>query len=88
MRTQSTDTNPIIEEKLINLLRQCSVTERLSKVFSLSSFTLNLSKRALARKNPQMNKLELDLLFVKLNYSEDIYNKLRNYYSNILYEEK
>ena len=88
MRTQSTDTNPIIEEKLINLLRQCSVTERLSKVFSLSSFTLNLSKRALARKNPQMNKLELDLLFVKLNYSEDIYNKLRNYYSSILYEEK
>jgi len=73
MKTQSADTNPIVEEKLINILRQTSIPKRLSKLYSLSSLAIQLSKRALARKNPQMSKQELDLLFVKLNYGEKFY---------------
>ena len=81
MKTQSADTDPIIEEKLISILRECSVPERLSRVFNMMSLTRQLSFRALRRKNPTVTKQQLDLLFVKINYGEELYKRLNNYFS-------
>jgi len=81
MRTQSADTNPIVEEKLINIIKESSIQKRLSLFFHLSSLTKKLSYRALVRKNPKMNKQEIDLLFIKLNYGEIMHDKVKKYYS-------
>ncbi len=83
MRTQSSDTKPEAERVLINLIRKSSVQKRLSQLFSLSSLSRQLSERALARKNPEMNKQELALLFIKLNYGEVLYNKVNHYLSKL-----
>ncbi len=88
MRTQLSDTNPFVEEKLINILRESSVSKKLSLAFSLSSLTKQLSYRALVRKNPDASEQEIDLLFVKLNYGEAISNKLKHYYSKLYNAEK
>lgn len=79
MRTQSSDTNPLFEKKLIELLWQQSISERLSRTKSLTTFTLNLSRRAIARANPKKNKLELDLLFVEYHYGTELANKVKNF---------
>lgn len=88
MRLQSSDTNPKIEEKLIELIKSKSVSERLQQMINLSSFAINLSKRAIKRANPTLCKLELDLLFVKYNYGEVLFNKLNKYLKQKQDEEK
>ncbi len=47
----------------------------------MSSLTMRLSKRALARANPDKNKKELDLLFVKYHYGDDLYQRVNQYLS-------
>ncbi|OGU33430.1 MAG: hypothetical protein A2057_16745 [Ignavibacteria bacterium GWA2_35_9] len=81
MKIQSADTNPIIEEKLINTLRESSVATRLSKVFKLNALAKQLSLRAISRKNPGLSDQELNMLFIKLNYGEKLHNKVTQYYS-------
>ncbi len=88
MTKQLSDTNPKVEKYLIDLIRKSSIQQRLSKLESLSSLTLQLSKRALARANPNMSKRELDLLFVKYYYGEDLYNKVNQFFQKMKYEEK
>ncbi len=88
MKNILSDTDPKIEKVLINLIRQKSVPQKLSVMASLCSLTINLSKRAIARNNPGKSKMELDLLFVKYNYGDDLYNNVRNYVSKIGYGEK
>jgi hypothetical protein len=88
MPTQTSDTNPKTEEILISLIRGKSISERLAQLASLTSLTINLSKRAIERANPKMNKRELDLLFIKYHYGEDFYNKVNEYLLNSAYEEK
>jgi len=49
------------------------------KSFSLSSTVINLSKRAINRANPNKDKTELDLIFVKLHYGNELADKLKLY---------
>lgn len=79
MKTQSSDTNPKVEKKLIELIRQQSISQRLSRTKSLTTFTLNLSRRAIARANPLKSKLELDLLFVQHHYGSELADKVKIY---------
>ncbi len=88
MPTRTSDTNPKTEEILISLIRGKSISERLAQLASLTSLTINLSKRAIERANPKMNKRELDLLFIKYHYGEDFCNKVNEYLLNSAYEEK
>ncbi|MFO7448286.1 MAG: hypothetical protein R6W90_18145 [Ignavibacteriaceae bacterium] len=46
---------------------------------SLSSMTIQLAKRAIKRANPQISKDEVDLLFIKYHYGEDLYKKVKLY---------
>ncbi|MCH7770235.1 MAG: hypothetical protein IIA49_04355, partial [Bacteroidetes bacterium] len=87
MRLQSSDTNPEAEKVLINLIRSKSIPERLSRLVSLSSLTIRLSKRGIARANPGKSKHELDLLFVKLHYGETLFKKLKQFLLKSSYAE-
>jgi|WetSurMetagenome_2_1015567.scaffolds.fasta_scaffold1681315_1 hypothetical protein len=79
MRPSLSDTNPKIEDIQINLMRKMNIRQKFSLIKSLSSLTISLSKRAIARRKPKLSKLEQDLLFVKYNYGEDLYKKVRGY---------
>ncbi|MEW6702762.1 MAG: hypothetical protein AB1298_08580 [Bacteroidota bacterium] len=79
MVTQSSDTNPEVERFQISLLRKASIAERLALMQSLTSTTIQLSKRAIARANPALSKKELDLLFVKYHYGDKLALQLRDY---------
>ena len=84
----SSDTNPEAEKVLISLIRSKSIPERLSRLESLSSLTIRLSKRGIARANPDKSKKEIDLLFVRLHYGETLFNKLKQFLSDFSYAEK
>ena len=88
MSVQSSDTNPEAEKVLINLIRSKSIPERLSRLGSLSSLTIRLSKRGITRANPDKSKKEIDLLFVKLHYGETLFINLKQFLSDFSYAEK
>ena len=83
MRTLLSDTNPKVEKALINLIRQKSIPERLTQMENLTSLVMQLSKRAIARNNRGKDKRELDLIFVKLHYGEELSNKVRQHLKKI-----
>jgi hypothetical protein len=84
MITQSTDTNPEAEKVLISLLRKLSVKEKLKRTLEFSSSIINLSKRAIARANPELSEAERNLLFVEYHYGLELANKLRKYLNQSL----
>jgi hypothetical protein len=79
MITQSTDTNPEVERVLVSLLRKLSLREKLDRTLSFSSSIINLSKRTIARANPELNEDERNLLFVEYHYGVELANKLRSF---------
>lgn len=79
MITQSTDTNPEVERVLISLLRNLTMEEKLNRTLNFSSSIINLSKRAIARANPELSEDERNLLFVKYHYGVELSNKLRSF---------
>ena len=78
MRTQSFDTDEATENIQISLLRKASVAQKITNVFSLSQFIIQLSYRAIARANPVMSKDELNLLFVSYCYGTKLAEHLKN----------
>ena len=79
MITQSLDTHPKIEELQISLIRSSSIAKRISIVCSLSESTIQLSRRAIMRANPHVDKKELDLKFISYHYGEKLAGLLREY---------
>lgn len=85
MRLQSenmNDTNPKVESILIEMISKLTVSQRLAKTLSFSSAVLNLSKRAIYRANPGKSKSELDLIFVRLHYGNELADKLKLFLQN------
>jgi hypothetical protein len=79
MITQSIDTHPETEKVLISLYRKASPAMKLSQVRSLSQTMIQLSKRALARANKNLDEQEVNLLFVSHHYGKDLADRLRKY---------
>lgn len=79
MSTQSIDTNPEAERILISLIRTLSMEEKLNRTLNFSSSIIKLSKRAIARANPDLSENERDLLFVEYHYGVELANKLRSF---------
>jgi hypothetical protein len=79
MTTQSIDTNPEVERVLISLIRKLSTEEKLNQTLQFSSSIINLSKRAIARANPDLSEDEKKLLFVEYHYGAELANKLRSF---------
>ena len=79
MKTQSIDTHPKAEEVQIHLIRQASVAQRIARMRSLTSSLMRLSKRAIRRANPGASQDELDVLFVKYHYGEELAFRFQAY---------
>ena len=72
----SSDTHPLAGETQTELLRQASPAQRLAVARSLSRTVIGLSRRAMARANPSLSPVELDLLFVEIHYGREIARSL------------
>jgi hypothetical protein len=79
MTTQSPDTTPEAEKKQIDLIREASVSRRISTVRSLSQTVIYLSRRAIQRARPSLTEREIDIAFVANHYGEDLAERLRLY---------
>lgn len=86
MKTQSPDTERSAERVLIDLLRKKSVSEKFNQVRSLSRVLMRLSRRAITRARKTQNETEADLLFVELNYGQELAERLEQYLRTIHHE--
>jgi len=76
------DTSPDAERVQIELLRKLTVAERFAKVRALTARTVGLSKRAIARANPDLGPEDLKLKFIELHYGKELAQRVREYLSN------
>ncbi|MHC4176827.1 MAG: hypothetical protein ACYSWU_04940 [Planctomycetota bacterium] len=73
------DTSPEAEKVQIELLRKLTVAERFAKVRALTARTVRLSKRAIARANPDLSPEDLKVRFIELHYGKDLAQRVRAY---------
>ena len=74
-----TDTAAEMDFILIENARKMTVSERLTQMRRLSSLTAQMSKRAIARANPQFTNAEVDVMFVELHYGRELATHYREY---------
>ncbi len=79
MKTQSIDTHPQIEQIQISLLQKQSIAKKFARVCSLSQTTIQLSKRAIARANPNLDDKQINLLFITYQYGKDLAARVAEY---------
>jgi len=79
--TQS-DTHPKAESVQIELIRRASVAERFARVRSLSRTMAQLSWRAISRANPGLSDAEINILFARYHYGDDLADRLEAYLRN------
>jgi len=79
MKTQSIDTHPESERVLISLIRKKSISKKLSQILSLSQTTIQLSKRAIARANENLDIDQIKLLFINYHYGKDLAEQVKKY---------
>ena len=72
MRTQSPDTSPEAERVQIELLRNMTIAQRMSRVRSLTRTTIQLSRRAIHRAYPDLDEDGVSIVFVELHYGHDL----------------
>lgn len=76
MKTQSADTSPEAERVQIALLRQASVARRIRLLRSLTSTTLQLSRRAMQRARPALEPANVAIAWAKLQYGHEVIEQL------------
>ena len=86
MKTQSVDTHPAAEAVQIDLLRKAAVARRFALTASLTQTTIELSRRALRLRYPNANEEEIALMFVSLNYGDDLARRLKEHLSRANHE--
>ncbi len=79
MKTQSIDTHPKIEQIQISLVKKQSIAEKFAQVCSLSQTTIQLSKRAIARANQNLDDKQINLLFITYQYGKDLAVRVDEY---------
>lgn len=73
------DTDPRVEQIHIEMLRKAGGAKRASLAISLSETLISLSRRAIARANPDLSEEEQDLLFIAINYGEEMARRVAVY---------
>ena len=81
MRTQSQDTDIKTEARLISLIRKAKTSTKFAQVRSLSETTLKLSRRAILRKNPDLNEQQIEVLYISYQYGQDLANRFQTFLS-------
>ena len=78
-KTQSMDTHHQIEQIQISLLKNQSIAKKIAQVCSLTQTTIQLSKRAIARANQNLDDKQINLLFITYQYGEDLAARVDEY---------
>jgi len=73
------DTHPQIEHLQISLLKNQSIAKKFAHVCSLSQTTFQLSKRAIARANQNLDDKQINLLFITYQYGKDLAVRVDEY---------
>ena len=73
------DTHPDFQQFQIELARQSSPAEKIAQVRRMTDFVVRLSRRAIARANPNLSREEVDLRWVEINYGPKLAAELRDY---------
>jgi hypothetical protein len=73
------DTHPDAEKVQIDLLRKASGAQKIKQMRSLTSLVVGLSRRGIARANPNLDRHEADMLWVEQNYGKELATHLRTY---------
>jgi hypothetical protein len=73
------DTHPDAEKVQIELIRKKTVSERFALVRSITAFTIDLSRRAIAKANPNLSPQELQIKNIELFYGKDLAQRVREY---------
>ena len=73
------DTHPEAEKVQIELTRAMTAAQKMTLMRSLTATAIRLSRRAIARANPEFSPREVDLKWVELNYGKQLALELREY---------
>ena len=73
------DTATEAEQAQIEVIRKMTVAERVAQSRSLTALVIGLSRRAIARANPQLSPQELDVKFVELHYGKELARRFAEY---------
>jgi hypothetical protein len=73
------DTHTDAERVQIDLLRRLSPAQKVSQLRSLSALVIGLSRRAIARANPDLDPRGVDLLWVEHTYGKELAVRLREH---------
>ena len=79
MNSQLDDNPPEEEKALVEWLRKKTPAQRLELAMSLTQANLERIREDIRLANPNAGKEELDLIFVEVNYSKELADRVRNY---------
>jgi hypothetical protein len=72
------DTHPDILRRQIEQARKLTRAEKITQVFEMTDFVMRLSRRAIARANPELSPQEVNLRWVEINYGPKLAAELRD----------
>lgn len=73
------DTSPAAEAVQLDLLRRAGTARRLALTFNLSSSAIRSSRRAIARRHPELDERDVLLRWAELHYGEALAGRVRAY---------
>jgi hypothetical protein len=77
--TAARDTSTDVSRAQLQLLRQKSPADRAALAVQLSNDVIQASKRAIARRHPELTAREVGHLFVELHYGKALADAVRQY---------
>jgi hypothetical protein len=77
-----TDTPPDVQRAQIELARRSTTAEKIAQVRRMTDSVVRLSRRAIARANPEFSAEEVDLRWVEIRYGPELGTELRKYLKN------
>jgi hypothetical protein len=79
MNTQSIDTHKKSEHLLISLLREKTAAKKFALIRSLSQSTIQLSKKAIARANKNMDDDQVNVILIDLHYGRELAQRFQRF---------
>jgi hypothetical protein len=67
------------DQKQIELMRAAGPQRRAAMALRLSDETIALARRAIARVHPDLDKIQLDIEFVRIQYGAELAAKLQSW---------
>jgi hypothetical protein len=73
------DTPPQVEAVHLDLLRRAGTARRIKLTLSLSRSAIRSSRRAVARRHPELDAQGVLLRWAELHYGKELTNRVRHY---------